>query len=195
VYTKSSYASWTYGHHAASSAHGPNPVSEFVGWPCEMVSTVTPSQQSEGWNEEWHTSGQYPVALSTIWDSSIHVRVLMNTGPGYFIRKRQRATGDGRTTLVTLLNRSSRVRGRSLATSIGSLSNGNWGPARTEKPISNSNGHHVLTLGERDDVPLSNPSFFAEKKREGNALGLLTRSTRERRFLEAQIHTHTTFLF
>jgi hypothetical protein len=101
----------------------------------------------------------------------------MNTGPGYFIKKRQRTAGDGQTTLVTLLNQSSRVRGRSLATSVRSLSNGNRGPARTEKPVSNSNGHHVLTLGERDDVPLSNPSFFVEKKCEGNALGLLTGST------------------
>jgi hypothetical protein len=97
-------------------------------------------------------------------------------------------------TLVTLLNRSSRVRGRSLATSVGSLSNGNRGPARTEKPIRNSNEHHVLTLGERDDVPLSNPSFFPKKKHEGNALGLLTGSTHGQRFLEAQIHTHNYFL-
>jgi hypothetical protein len=111
-----------------------------------------------------------------------------------FYRKRQRADGDGRTTLVTLLNQSSRVRGRSLATSVGSLSNGNRGPTRTEKPVSNSNGHHVSTLGERDEVPLSNPSFFAEKKREGNALGLLTRSMHGQRFLEAQIHTHNYFL-
>jgi hypothetical protein len=118
----------------------------------------------------------------------------MNTGLGYFIRKRQRATGDGRTTLVTLLNQSSRVRGWSLATSVGSLSNRNRGPARTERPVSNSNGHHVSTLGERDDVPLSNPSFFAEKKREGNALSLLTGSTHGRRFLEVQIHTHNYFL-
>jgi hypothetical protein len=29
---------------------------------------------------------------------------------------------------------------------------------------------------EGDDVPLSNPSFFAKKIREGNALGLLTGS-------------------
>jgi hypothetical protein len=43
-------------------------------------------------------------------------------------------------------------------------------------------------------VPLSNPSFFAEKKREGNALDLLTRSTHGRRFLEAQIHTHNYYL-
>jgi hypothetical protein len=43
-------------------------------------------------------------------------------------------------------------------------------------------------------VPLSNPSFFAEKKREGNALGLLTRSMHGQRFLEAQIHTHNYFL-
>jgi hypothetical protein len=100
----------------------------------------------------------------------------MNTGPGYFIEKWQRAAEDGRMTPVTLLNQSSRVRGRSLGTSVGSLSNGNWDPARIEKPISNSNGHHVSTLGERDDVPLSNPSFFAEKEREGNALGLLTGS-------------------
>jgi hypothetical protein len=42
-------------------------------------------------------------------------------------------------------------------------------------------------------VPLSNPSF-AEKKREGNALGLLTGSTHGRRFLESQIHTHNYFL-
>jgi hypothetical protein len=117
----------------------------------------------------------------------------MNTGPGYFIEKRQRATEDGRTTLVTLQNRSSRVRGQSLATSIGSLSNGNRGPARTEKPVSNSNGHHILTLGERDDVPLSNPSF-AEKKREGNALDILTGSTHRQRFLESQIHMHNYFL-
>jgi hypothetical protein len=172
-------------HHAASFAHGLNQALEFVGWPCGGVSTAALSQQSEGLNEEWHTSGQYPVTPSTIWDFSIHVRVLMNTGPGYFIAKRQQAIGDGRTTLVTLLNQSSRVWGRSLATSVGSLSNGNRGPARTEKPISNSNGYHVLTLAERNDVPLSNPSFFAEKKREGNALGLLTGSTHERRFLEA----------
>jgi hypothetical protein len=46
-----------------------------------------------------------------------------------------------------------------------------------KKPVSNSNGHHVLTLDERDDVPLSNPSFFVKKKRKGNALGLLTEST------------------
>jgi hypothetical protein len=72
--------------------------------------------------------------------------------------------------------------------------NGNWGPARNEKPVSNSNGHHVSTLGERDDVLLSNPSFFVEKKREGNALGLLTGSTHGRRFLEVQIHMHNYFL-
>jgi hypothetical protein len=136
-------------HHAASFAHGPNLALEFVGWPCEGVLTVAPSQQSEGWTEEWHTSGQYLVAPSTIWDSSIHVWVLMNTGPRYFIKKRQRATRDGRTALVTLLNPSSRARSRSLATSIGSLMNGNRGPSRTEKPASNSNGHHVSTLGER----------------------------------------------
>jgi hypothetical protein len=118
----------------------------------------------------------------------------MNTGLGYFIGKMQQATGDGRMTLVTLLNQSLRVRGRSLATSIGSLSNGNRGPTRTEKPVSNSNGHHVSTLGERDDVPLSNPSFFTKKKREGNVLGLLTGSTHRRRFLEAQIHMHNYFL-
>jgi hypothetical protein len=76
-------------HHAASFAHGPNSTLEFVGWPCGGVLTVALSQQSEGWNEEWHTSGQYLVAPSTIWDSSIHVRFLMNTGLGYFIRKRQ----------------------------------------------------------------------------------------------------------
>jgi hypothetical protein len=51
-----------------------------------------------------------------------------------------------------------------------------------------------LTLGERDDVLLSNPSFFAEKKHEGNALGLLTGTTHGQRFLEAQIHTHNYFL-
>jgi hypothetical protein len=54
---------------------------------------------------------------------------------------------------------------------------GTGAPLELKKPVSNSNGHHVLTLGKRDDVPLSNPSFFAEKKREGNALGLLTGST------------------
>jgi hypothetical protein len=43
-------------HHVASFAHGPNLALEFVGW-----------------NEEWHTSGQYPVTPSTIWDSLIHV--------------------------------------------------------------------------------------------------------------------------
>jgi hypothetical protein len=111
-----------------------------------------------------------------------------------FYQKRQRAAEDGRTTLVTLLNRSSRVRGRSLATTVGSLSNGNRGRAQTEKPVRNSNEHHVSTLNERDDVPLSNPSFFVEKKREGNALGFLTRSTHGRRFLVAQIHTHNYFL-
>jgi hypothetical protein len=88
-------------------------------------------------------------------------------------------------TLVTLLNQLSRVWGWSLATFVGSLSNGNKGPAQTEKLVSNSNGHHFLTLGERDDVPLSSPSFFAEKKREGNTLGLLIGSTHGRRFLEA----------
>jgi hypothetical protein len=41
-------------------------------------------------------------------------------------------------------------------------------------------------------VQLSNPSFV-EKKRKGNALGLLTGSTHERRFLEAQIHLHNYF--
>jgi hypothetical protein len=34
-------------------------------------------------------------------------------------------------------------------------------------PLATQNGHHVSTLGERDDMLLSNPSFFAEKKREG----------------------------
>jgi hypothetical protein len=43
-------------------------------------------------------------------------------------------------------------------------------------------------------VSLSNPSFFGEKKREGNALGLLTGSTHGQRFLEIQIHTHNYFL-
>jgi hypothetical protein len=43
-------------------------------------------------------------------------------------------------------------------------------------------------------VPLFNASFFVEKKREGNALILLTGSTHGRRFLEAQIHTHNYFL-
>jgi hypothetical protein len=43
-------------------------------------------------------------------------------------------------------------------------------------------------------MPLSNPSFFAKKKREGNALGLLTGSMHGRRFLEAQTHTHNYFL-
>jgi hypothetical protein len=71
---------------------------------------------------------------------------------------------------------------------------GTGAPLELKKPVSNSNGHHVLTLGKRDDVPLSNPSFFAEKKREGNALGLLTGSTHGQRFLEAQIHTHNYFL-
>jgi hypothetical protein len=33
-----------------------------------------------------------------------------------------------------------------------------------------------MALFERDDVPLSNPSFFAKKMQEGNALGLLTGS-------------------
>jgi hypothetical protein len=33
-----------------------------------------------------------------------------------------------------------------------------------------------MALFERDDVPLSNPSFFAKKMREGSALGLLTGS-------------------
>jgi hypothetical protein len=98
-------------HHAASFAHGPNSALEFVGWPCGGVLIVAPSQYSEGWNEEWHTSGQYPVAPSTIWFSSIHVRVLMNIGLGYFIGKRQQAVEDGRMTLVTLLNQSSRVKG------------------------------------------------------------------------------------
>jgi hypothetical protein len=42
-------------------------------------------------------------------------------------------------------------------------------------------------------MPLSNPSFV-EKKRKGNALGLLTGLTHGRRFLEAQIHTHNYFL-
>jgi hypothetical protein len=116
----------------------------------------------------------------------------MNTGLGYFIRKRKRSSRDGRIALVILLNQSSRTKGRSLATFVGSLTNGNRGPARNEKPVSNSNGHHILTLGERDDVPLSNPS--AEKKREGNALGLLTGSMHGRRFLEVQIHTHNYFL-
>jgi hypothetical protein len=74
-------------HHAASFAHSPNLALEFIGWPCRGVSTITLSQQSEGCNEEWHTSDQYPVAPSTIWDSSIHVRVLMNIGLGYFIKK------------------------------------------------------------------------------------------------------------
>jgi hypothetical protein len=50
---------------------------------------------------------------------------------------------------------------------------GTGAPLELKKPISNSNGHHISTLGERDDVLLSNPSFFAEKMREGNALGLL----------------------
>jgi hypothetical protein len=109
----------------------------------------------------------------------------MNTGPRYFIKKRQRVAGDGQRTLVTLPNQSLRVRGRSLATSVGSLSNGNWGPSQTEKLVGNSNGHHVLTLGERDDVLMSNLSFFVEKKREGNALGFLTGSTHGPRFLEA----------
>jgi hypothetical protein len=118
----------------------------------------------------------------------------MNTGPGYFIKKRQQAARDGRTTLVTLLNQSPRVQGRSLATSVGSQSNGNRGPAKTKKPVSNSNRHHISTLGERDNVPLSSPSFFAEEKCEENALGLLTESTHGRRFLEAQIHTHNYFL-
>jgi hypothetical protein len=44
--------------------------------------------------------------------------------------------------------------------------------------------HHISTLGKRDDVPLSNPSFFVEK-RKGNALGLLTGWTLGQRFLEA----------
>jgi hypothetical protein len=71
---------------------------------------------------------------------------------------------------------------------------GTGAPTRTEKHISNSNEHHVSTLGKRDGVPLSNPSFFIEKKHEGNALGLLTGSMHRRRFLEAQIHMHNYFL-
>jgi hypothetical protein len=52
-------------------------------------------------------------------------------------------------------------------------------------PIATQTDTTFLTLGKRDDVPLSNPSFFVEKKHEGNALGLLTGSTHEQRFLEA----------
>jgi hypothetical protein len=54
---------------------------------------------------------------------------------------------------------------------------GTRAPLELRNPLATQNGHHVLTLDERDDVPLSNPSFFAEKKREGNALDLLTGST------------------
>jgi hypothetical protein len=44
-----------------------------------------------------------------------------------------------------------------------------------------------MALLERDDVPLSNPSFFAKKMREGSALGLLTRSNPRVLILEGPV--------
>jgi hypothetical protein len=70
---------------------------------------------------------------------------------------------------------------------------GTRAPLELRNPLATQNGHHVSTLGERDDVPLSNPSFV-EKKRDGNALGLLTGSMHGQRFLEAQIHMHNYFI-
>jgi hypothetical protein len=67
--------------HTTSSAHGPNPSLEFVGWPCEGVSTAAPAQQSEGWYAGSGTiEGNTLVPRSTIWDSSNHVRALTDTG-------------------------------------------------------------------------------------------------------------------
>jgi hypothetical protein len=43
-------------------------------------------------------------------------------------------------------------------------------------PLATQTDTTKMALFERDDVPLSNPSFFAKNMREGNALGLLTGS-------------------
>jgi hypothetical protein len=72
---------------------------------------------------------------------------------------------------------------------------GTGAPLELKKPISNSNGHHVSTLGERDDVLLSNPSFFVEKMHEGNAVGLLTNQRMGDDFWRHRFIRITTFSF
>jgi hypothetical protein len=67
--------------HTASSAHGPNPSLEFIGWPYERVSTAAPAQQSEGWYTESGTiEANTRVPRSTMRDSPNHVRALTDTG-------------------------------------------------------------------------------------------------------------------
>jgi hypothetical protein len=68
-------------------------------------------------------------------------------------------------------------------------------PLELKKPASNSNGHHVSTLGERDDVPLSNLFFFVEKTHEGNALGLLTNQCTGEDFWRPRFIRITSFSF